>query len=376
MHRKYGEVVRTAPDELSFVNAQAWKDVYGHGSKGNRGSAPQKHWIRYGTTVNNEPHLLLLAGEEHARMRRIFTPAFSDRALKQQEPLFMKYVNLLVAKLREGLEKDPDRKFDMVRMLDFTTFDIMGELTFGESLHMLANDEYDPWVEAGFGSVKVGVRMSILMNYPTLWKGFSAILQATMGKKTQEHFQFSVDRVTKRLEKGRDSEGVDFWSLVLNQPEGKGLTRGEMDSNAGLFMIAGTETTATVVSGLTYLLLKRPEAMKLLTSEIRKAFDRPADMSFEKVAALPYLNACIKEALRLYPPVVPGMPRQTPQEGSTICGEYVPPGVSTPYLRFLVAILLTIDLSERRNCTTFRLLHVGDQFQGAFVLYAGTLARR
>ncbi|KAF2687258.1 cytochrome P450 [Lentithecium fluviatile CBS 122367] len=334
LHRKYGNVVRISPDEVSFIDAQAWKDVYGHGTKGTPGGNPHKHWLRYGTSINNEPSLILARDNDHTRMRRIFNPAFSDRALKQQEPLFMKYVNLLDEKLRQGLKEDQDRKYDMVRMYNFTTFDVMGDLTFGEPLHMLDNAEYDPWVKVIFASIKTGSRLSIMMHYPLLWKAFKKFVPRSMMVKRMAHFKNSVDRVTKRLEKGRDSEGVDLWDLVLSQPEGKGLTRGEMDSNASLFMIAGTETTATLLSGLTYLLLKNPEAMKQLTHEIRKAFDGLDAMSIETVASLPYLNACVKEAFRLYPPVVTGMPRRTPPEGSTICGQYIPSGwiVSVPQL--------------------------------------------
>lgn len=239
----------------------------------------------------------------------------------------MKYVNLLVEKLKEGIQENPSRKFDMVRMYNFTTFDVMGDLTFGEPLHMLSNAEYDPWVRIIFGFVKFGSRLSIIMHYPLILKAFRTFVPQSVARKRLEHFNFSKDRVTKRLDKGRDSEGVDLWDLVLGQPEGKGLSRGEMDSNAGLFMVAGTETTATLVSGLTFLLLKNPEEMKKLTTEIREAFESPDDMTIEGVAALPYLNACIKEAFRLYPPVVTGLPRMTPPDGSTICGTYVPPGV-------------------------------------------------
>lgn len=78
---------------------------------------------------------------DHARQRKIFAPAFSDRALKQQEPLLTKYANQLVARLRDGIREDPDKPIDMIRLYNFTTFDIMGDLTFGEPLHMLENAE-------------------------------------------------------------------------------------------------------------------------------------------------------------------------------------------------------------------------------------------
>ncbi|KAF2797408.1 cytochrome P450 [Melanomma pulvis-pyrius CBS 109.77] len=334
LHKKYGDIVRIAPNEISFIDPQAWKDIYGHPTKANQGAMPTKHWGRYGNTVNGSYTLINAPDADHTRMRRIFTPAFSDRALKQQEPLFLKYVDLLVSKLKEGVESDQDQKFDMVRNYNFTTFDVMGDLTFGEPLHMLDNAEYDPWVSIIFGSIKAGSRISILTHWPALYKVFKALLPQSATQKRQDHFNYAVQRVTKRLEKGRDSEGVDLWDMVLKQEDGKGLTRGEMDANASLFMIAGTETTATLVSGLTYLLLKNPECMSKLVHEIRASFAGSADMHMEDVAALPYLNACMKEALRLYPPVASGLPRLTPPAGSTICGEYIPGGytVTVPHL--------------------------------------------
>jgi cytochrome P450 len=198
---------------------------------------------------------------------------------------------------------------------------------------MLDNAEYDPWVKLIFHNIKRGVQLSIIYNwYPMVAGIVRKFLHKTILKKQYEHFNYSATRITKRLEKGRASEGIDLWSLVLKQEEeGKqGLTRDEMDVNAGMFMVAGTETTASLLSGLTYLLLTYPESMKKLVDEIRSAFKSSEDISMEAMASLPYLNACIKEGLRRYPPVPVGLPHKTPQDGSTICGHYVPPNVSHP----------------------------------------------
>jgi hypothetical protein len=214
--------------------------------------------------------------------------------------------------------------------ISVTTFDIMGDLTFGESLHMLDESKYDPWVSTIFASIKFGSRFNLMTYYPWLSRFVKANIFAKLQKKKYDHFQYSVGRVLKRLKRGRTTEGKDLWDLALSQDTGKQLSRGEMDSNATLFMLAGTETTATLLSGLTYLLIKNPGKIAALSHEIRSAFENEKDMSMEAIAALPYLAACLKEALRLYPPVPLGLPHLTPANGSTICGQFVPPDVRSP----------------------------------------------
>jgi cytochrome P450 len=102
-----------------------------------------------------------------------------------------------------------------------------------------------------------------------------------------------------------------------------------MDSNATTFMVAGTETTATLLTGLTYLLLTHPECHAKLVKEIRTTFQEEANINMEAIAKLPYLKACISEAFRLYPPVAVGLLHLTPSDGSTVCGHFVPPNVSS-----------------------------------------------
>jgi cytochrome P450 len=206
-----------------------------------------------------------------------------------------------------------------------------------------------------------------MTNYPLVEKAFKALIPPSIiMKKRDEHHNFSKERVTKRLEKGREHEGVDIWDLVLNKSEEKGLSRAEMDNNAGLFMVAGTETTATLLSGLTTLLLDNPQAMKQLTTEIRQAFETPTDMTIEKCAALPYLNACLKEALRLYPPVVTGRSRVSPPEGSTICGHYIPPSVSLVHILETVYFFLTTALQYLVSAPHFAMYTSASNFKDPF----------
>jgi cytochrome P450 len=92
--------------------------------------------------------------------------------------------------------------------------------------------------------------------------------------------------------------------------------------------IAGSETTATALTGATYFLAKDSSVMAKLASEIRSKFEQETDIDLLGVSKLPYLKAVTEEALRMYPPGPNAQPRITPPEGSLILGEHVPGNVS------------------------------------------------
>jgi cytochrome P450 len=115
--------------------------------------------------------------------------------------------------------------------------------------------------------------------------------------------------------------------VLEKEGEHGGMSRKEMYGNSNIFMIAGTETTATLLSGLTYYLLVNPDKMKKLTSEIRHGFVTEDEITIERLQALKYLNACLEEGLRMYPPVPSGLPRNVPPGGAEIDGQSVPAGV-------------------------------------------------
>lgn len=148
-------------------------------------------------------------------------------------------------------------------------------------------------------------------------------------EKRKQHMAFSSDRVNTRL--AIETDRPDIWSYILrhakSNKEVKGLSLEQMYSNSSSFMIAGTETTATQLAGLTFLLLKNLRIMEKLTNEIRSAFDQQGAITMQSLAQMEYLNACIEEGLRLYPPVPVGTSRITPEPGATVCGQFVPAGV-------------------------------------------------
>jgi cytochrome P450 len=95
-------------------------------------------------------------------------------------------------------------------------------------------------------------------------------------------------------------------------------------SNAEILIIGGSETTATLLSGVTYLLLKNPGAYRTLTGEVRSTFNSEEEINLVSVTKLRYMLACLDEALRMYPPVANGLPRVCPKGGAEILGAHIP----------------------------------------------------
>jgi cytochrome P450 len=102
----------------------------------------------------------------------------------------------------------------------------------------------------------------------------------------------------------------------------------EMVSTFGIVILAGSETTATLLSAVTYLLLKHPEVMDKLVTEIRSSFKSEEDITQVSVNKLTYQMAVLEEALRIHPPAPLGFPRVVPGEkGQMVAGQFVPAGV-------------------------------------------------
>ncbi|KAH7378272.1 benzoate 4-monooxygenase cytochrome P450 [Pyrenochaeta sp. MPI-SDFR-AT-0127] len=317
LHEKYGPVVRCSPNELSIIEPAVWKDIYGH-----RATSFVKEPEFYGEDAYGSPAGIIRADNfHHGLQRKLVSHAFSDKALRDQEQCLQGYVALLIERLKEASMKGAA---DMVEWYNFTTFDIMADLTFGESLGQLNTSTYSPWVKATFSFLKVVSIMRVCRSWPGIAMLLQALVPADVQKKRETHIAFTKDRVNERM--ARKTDRPDIWTLITKYDEGKGLEPGELHNNGLTFMVAGTETTATLLSGLTYLLLKNPIKLNRLTTEVRTAFSSFDDMTMSKLSQLTYLNACLNEGLRMYPPVPAGLPRRTPDSGAMVCGHWVAGG--------------------------------------------------
>jgi cytochrome P450 len=112
---------------------------------------------------------------------------------------------------------------------------------------------------------------------------------------------------------------------MAKHTKGIGFSPEELRLTSNILILAGSETSATCLSGAIYFLLRHPHWTSQLHSELRNSFHSPSEMTFRSLAPLKVLNAIIQESLRMYPPLPIDLPRMTPKQGATIAGTFIPP---------------------------------------------------
>lgn len=186
----------------------------------------------------------------------------------------------------------------------------------------------------------VGLIFTMLESFPILytityypWAKYVGVLLGFIDigilRRRRDFALWIYDKAVARAE--RETSRPDFYSHILanngtKEKDGRvmSISQDEINSNCLLFIAAGSETTATLLSGATYLLLKNPSTHAILKDEIRSAFQSYDSITIDSISSLPYLLAVLSESLRYFPPVATGFPRQTPPAGATISGHYIP----------------------------------------------------
>lgn len=157
----YGPVVRVAPNELVYTAGEAWRDIYSHhngaAAKGEEFEKDAKFYRSRGLP----PNILSETRDNHALIRRQLSHGFSEKSLREQEPIVKGYVDLLMKRLHERCPSpvsatgaknasppQPSTKsvFDMRQWFNFITFDVIGDMAFGEPFGCLEKGEVDEQV--------------------------------------------------------------------------------------------------------------------------------------------------------------------------------------------------------------------------------------
>ncbi|CAF9942333.1 hypothetical protein IMSHALPRED_003623 [Imshaugia aleurites] len=324
LHCKYGEIVRLAPNELSFTNPQAWQDIYNR----RPGHDPMPmNPIWQAKSANGASSIVDASVEDHARHRKALAPAFSEKSVREREPILQRYINLFIFKLRRRIY-DSKTAVDLSEFFTFTTFDILGALAFSEDFKSLTTESC-PLSTLTYSILRATTLRTGLRFHPFL-APFVGVLNPQKTYQEALHlFHQNTSKVHRRLEKPMPQ--ADIMGHVLDS--GK-LSIPEIESTFNILTLAGSDTVASLLTSMTSQLLRNPTKLRRLVAEIRATFAAEADITMKAINQLPYLDATITESFRLDPPAPGQNPRLVPGPGATICGHYIPGGTFVSISQF------------------------------------------
>jgi cytochrome P450 family 628 len=319
LHQQYGEYVRIGPNMLSVCDPDMVTGVHGQGAKFQKGE-----WYDQGP----QPNLQRLRNKAaHDRRRRLrWDPAFTAKALRDYEPRVLRHATTLTRQFRARA----GQTVNATQWVAFYTWDIMGDLSFGSSFQSMEKGEANEFM----ANLHSAIRPFGVLNTNS-WVG--TVLRSVMPRRLIRAFHaYGRETIEHRIKNPPEERDIVHHFLELEPEFADPETNTELlSAETRLLIIAGSDTTASVLTFVMYYLATVPGLAKQLREEFEaKNIRDDGSLSIPSLTHLVHLNALINEVLRLWPPVPSGLHRIPPPGGTTVNGRYFPDGIQviTPTL--------------------------------------------
>ncbi len=287
--------------------------------------------------------LLISEDKKWLRNRRLLTPAFHYEILRGYVPVINDCLEIFLKKwtvsAKEGL---PVYAFQDVSKL---SLDIIMRCAFSSKsdCQLSEDNEYINGIEK-ISNLIMERFLSLINRSDFLYSLSASGKKFNRLCKVSHDYTESVIRKRKKslgiegfggkkdveaiLEKAKDRKYLDFLDILLTaqDEEGKGLTDREIRDEADTFMFEGHDTTTSGMSWTLYCLAKHPEHQDKVREEVKNVLMGREFLEYDDLKELKYTTWCIKEAMRLYPPVN-NLARIT-TEDTEIDGHVIPEGTA------------------------------------------------
>ncbi|KAF8153965.1 cytochrome P450 [Crassisporium funariophilum] len=313
LHDQYGPIVRVGPNELSIVDVELIPYILGPQGmpKGpmweGRRILPSKKYSN-NNSLNGVRNL-----QRHAQLRKPWNTAFHSTALLEYDDMLIKRAAVFIERLKGICEGSDEGRVDLAKWISLFSFDFMGDFAFGGVYSLMTDEDVDGILP----TLKRGLFLpSIAAHIP--WSSRLLRMTPFLGKDLQAVGKFAVDQGRKRASQSESVKDLFYHLLKGAKADSIASAIHIVVSNSLLAIVAGSDTTATVLSNIIFYLLSNPKYQNYLKDEIDAVFVRPETNNALKsniLTTLPLLNAVINETLRLQPPVASALQR-APAQGS------------------------------------------------------------
>ncbi|KAJ7876155.1 cytochrome P450 [Mycena olivaceomarginata] len=330
LHKRYGKIVRIGCDQVSFADAEAAKVCMGtnKGLPRSIGYATAERADTPGSIMTSYAAFYPNPTQVHAERRARWALGFTSKAIRDCDKFLLPRVERLLRKV--GEQKGA---LDLSKWFGYFTFDFMGDLFFDGGFNMLEDQDKD-----GFWKIIEEFAPAIASLYYLPW--LTPVILALPGADDapiNKFVRFAVKCVDGRLAKGNTVKDVFYYIAGehIEDEDKPKPSREVIDSDVQTGIIGGSDTTASAMANTVFCLLLNPDKLKKLRQEVDATFlGEGVDLNDSaRLAELPYLNACINETLRVFPPVQTRISRGVPRGngGVHVAGVYLPETTSIDF---------------------------------------------
>ncbi|APA13544.1 hypothetical protein sscle_11g083140 [Sclerotinia sclerotiorum 1980 UF-70] len=314
LHRKYkSDVVRIGPNDVSVVNVDAVAKIFA-------GKYPRGTLYEVGA-INGELALNTTRDYgKHTPWRRIWEKAFVGNACRE----YNTRVEIHVDKLVQILLKEDGKEVDISNAVDNLNFDIMADLSFSKHAGLQDGTGDNSYMSYIHKYMSFAAMIGALRNIAQL---LAYIPETSEIRKFREKGEAMLK---ERQERGSTYRDVFSYLLSVDSKGGEKFTQKELNSNANLIIVAGTDTTSSTVAQMLRALAKEPRILCKLQREIDElciSMGKGSEITINSIRNLEYLNAVVNEGLRLYNPVPSGAHAATYPQGVEVGDIYIPGNV-------------------------------------------------
>ncbi|XP_065102459.1 cytochrome P450 4T8 [Paramisgurnus dabryanus] len=283
-------------------------------------------WIGEGLLVSTE--------QKWFRHRRLLTPGFHYDVLKP-------YVKLIADSTKMMLDKwevhsKTEESFELFQHVSLMTLDSIMKCAFSYNSNCQTESGTNPYIQAVYDLCHlVNVRFRTFPYHikpifhlsPHGYKFRKAC--NTAHRHTEEVIRKRKEVLKIEREQGivKNKRYMDFLDILLSARDEhqQGLSDEDIRAEVDTFMFEGHDTTASGISWILYSLACNPEHQQKCREEILQALKGKDTMEWEDLSKIPYTTMCIKESLRIYPPV-PGVSRKLTKPMTFYDGRTLPEG--------------------------------------------------
>jgi cytochrome P450 len=318
---KYGSIARVGPNDLVTSDPDLFKRM-----SGARSDYRRSDWynsMRFNPAKDNV--VSQQDDDKHNFLRAKLAAGYSGREVDDLEARIDSHILELVDLLETSYIAQ-NKTFDFGRKIQYLTLDILSDIAYSDPFGFVKTDsdvfDYIKTVEENFPTIIVVTVLPWLvsmMSHPM----FASLLPSEkdrlgLGKVMGIMKKVCAERYGSNAKSKKDMLG----SFITH-----GLTEEEAQAETLVQVIAGSDTTAGAIRGTMLFIMTNPRVVIALRKEIAPLNLAPRQVvSDAQARSMPYLQAVIKEGLRIFPPITGLMSKKVPPQGDTFKGIWLPGG--------------------------------------------------